>query len=543
MLSTEPQMSGIGRAPCGERVTNPRVDVLKLLAFALCALLAAAPAGAQDARKWAEALATYQKFANGKEGYERARAIEDLGNATSPKWDRTAWQLSLDMLRKEIQKEGQGGKTEERVSGEVLDACVGTFKKVTNKDVLAEMTRAARAKGESVRLRIHVLWGLGPKGEVKDLLDLLEDPSTPVQIAAADALAERADAAAADAFIKVLQSDKRSWEVKLASLQGLEKVGKEEHVDLLIESLGKVRGEEGRLKEQYLKTLKKITAVDLESDDPNLWKSAWAAKKSGGEVPPGATIADPTEFYGLKTRSTRIVFILDRTGSMQAPASEPARTTVFKLPPEAAGGDKEPPHETQAREEATKIKKKWEAAKPGTRMDVARKELILTVWVLHPKVHFNVIWYEGNPHPWKQELLPATWLNKLDCLKETDRLVASGPTNIWDAVETAFKMTELPQRPDVIQLDRKANYAMAVGGSDTFFLMTDGQPNTGRIVKPEDILSEIRKVNRLRRVTVHTICMGDLLPGVPTDSQDNPDPKFLKKIADENGGEFVHLKK
>ena len=98
-----------------------------------------------------------------------------------------------------------------------------------------------------------------------------------------------------------------------------------------------------------------------------------------------------------------------------------------------------------------------------------------------------------------------------------------------------FKMIEIPH-PKLpmapVTLDKKINYATATNGEDTVFLMTDGKPNAGRIDAPEDILAELKKVNRLRKVTVHTICVGDVPPGGAT--QDSPDPVFLKKIADQN---------
>ena len=71
--------------------------------------------------------------------------------------------------------------------------------------------------------------------------------------------------------------------------------------------------------------------------------------------------------------------------------------------------------------------------------------------------------------------------------------------------------------------------------------MTDGQPNEGRIADPAEILAELRKVNQLRKVTIHTVCVGDAIPG--GDPKAAPDPMFLKKLADENAGDFVHIQK
>jgi hypothetical protein len=237
------------------------------------------------------------------------------------------------------------------------------------------------------------------------------------------------------------------------------------------------------------------------------------------------------------------MFLLDRTGSMAEVGSEPERSP-YKLPPEAAGSEKEPPQEKASRDECTRILKKWNATPARTRIDVAKKEIINTIYVLRPIVHFSVIWYESTPTPWRQELVPATWINKLDAIQTADKIAPSGGTNIWDAVEMALKMLEIAQAKSAVNpiaLDRKANYATSTNGVDTMFLMTDGRPNTGRINTTDDILSELKKVNRLRKVTVHTICVGDVPPGGAT--QDSPDPAFLKKIADQNNGEFVHIKK
>jgi hypothetical protein len=494
----------------------------------------------QDAQRWAAALANFQKLSGSRDGVERGRAAEELGNATNEKHDRMCWQLVSGLLRVELNKEGPNGKSEEKVSGDVTQACLGALRKITHKDVLAEMVKVAKARGEHPRVRAYCLWAVAAKADLKDLTELVEDKQPVVQVAAVDALAERADASSAALFIKLL-TENLTWEMKLSALRGLEKGGDEKCVDALIEGLGKCRADEGRLKDQYLQTLKKLVGVDVKSDDPNAWKAAWTAKKDGKEAPEGATMAEPTEFYGLKTRSTRIVFVLDRTGSMAAPGSEPART-VFKLPRDATGqGMKEPKEETFARDECTKIQKKWADRKVATRMEVAKKELINTVYILSPRVHFNVVWYESVAKPWKPELVPATWMNKLDCIKDADRLDASGSTNIWEGLETAFKMVESPQRKDVIMLNKNINYASTVGGADTFFLMTDGQPTEGRIQNPDEILAELRKVNQLRKVTIHSICVGDVDPAEPPAA--NPNPVFLKKIADENGGDFMHLKK
>jgi hypothetical protein len=515
-----------------------------LLTVALPLLIGSA-AGAQDkkdAKAWTEALAYYQRFSTSRDPVERRQSADTLGEATSEKHDKMCWQLVSALLRAELAKEGQNGRTEEKISGEVLESCLKAYRKITNKDVIEEMMKVARIKQENPRIRAYALWGIFDRGDVKEISELVDDKSPVVQIAAMDCLAEKADASSTPLFLRML-SENRTWEVKWIALKGLERGADEKAIEPLIEGLGKCRGDEGRLKDQYIRILKKLLDVDFETDDPNAWKSAWTAKKTGSDLAPGATMADPTQFYGLKTRSTRLVFLLDRTGSMAEPGSEPERSP-YKLPPEAAGNDKEPPAEKLSRDECSRIMKKWTALVAKTRIEVAKKEIISTIYVLRPIVHFTVIWYEGTPTPWRQELVPATWVNKLDAIQTADKIAPSGGTNIWDALEMAFKMLEIPQTKaalNPIALDKKANYATSTNGVDTMFLMTDGRPNTGRIDKGEDILAELKKVNRLRKVTLHTICIGDIPQGGAT--ADSPDPVFLRKMADQNNGDFVHIKK
>src|SRR5207253_2259262 len=168
-------------------------------------------------------------------------------------------------------------------------------------------------------------------------------------------------------------------EVKWAALLGLEKKADESAIEPLIENLARCKVEEGRLKDLYIRILRKLLPSELDTDDANAWKSAWQAKKAGTESAPGTTLADMTQFYGLKTRSTRLVFVLDKTGSMSDAASEPDRP-LYKLATEASGLDKDPAPERAAREECAKVVKRWAALTPKTRIEVAKKELINTLY-------------------------------------------------------------------------------------------------------------------------------------------------------------------
>ncbi len=507
----------------------------------LAALLCSLPATAQDDKTWLEAVALFRAASVSRDPVDRSQGIDELRKTSFEKVEKQYWLMVLGALRQEIAREGIGGKSEDKVSGDVLDSCLKALRKIATPPVLAELLKVARSAHENVRVRAYVIWALAEKGDLKDLADLVEDRSPVVQIAAMDGLAERADASSLPLFFRLL-SENRTWEIKWSCLIALEKLADEKAIEPLIESLGRCRADEGRLKDQYIRILRKLLDSKLDSDDPSAWKSAWQAKKSGTESAPGTTMADMTQFYGLKTRSTRLVFVLDKTGSMMDVGSEPEHP-AYTLPTEATGAEKEPALEKAAREECARIVKRWSGITAKTRIEVAKKELISTLFVLSPKVHFNILWYEALPSPWRQELVPATWPNKLEAMTATDKVVASGGTNLWDALELAFKMIEVPTKtgPNPVVLDRKANYAAATGGADTFFLMTDGRPTVGKLLGTDEVISELKKVNRLRKVTIHTICVGDRAPGAAI--VDGPDPAFLKRIADQNNGDFVHIRK
>jgi HEAT repeat protein len=510
--------------------------------LALATIAALVPPETQDEKAWAEAVAYFDKNAVSRDPVERRQAVDELSRGLSEKHEKQALPFLLALLRNEFAREGAAGRSEEKVAGEVLESAQRLLRKFSSKESIAEMTKLARQPKENVRVRAQMLWALAEKGDLKDLTELVDDKNPIIQIAAIDSVAERGEATSIPLYLRVL-SEPRTWEVKWAALLGIEKKADETVVEPLIESLARCRIDEGRLKDLYIRILRKLLASEMDTDDANAWKAAWQAKKSGMESAPGSTVADMTQFYGLKTRSTRLVFVLDKTGSMSEPGSEPERPT-YKLPTEATGGEKEPAADKVAREECAKVVKRWAGTTAKTRIDVARKELINTIFVLSPKVHFNVIWFEATPTPWKQELVPATWANKLEAIQATDKVVASGGTNIWDALELGFKMIETAQArtgPSSVAIDKKVNYATAINGVDTMFLMSDGRPTVGRIATTDDVITELKKVNRLRKVTIHTICVGDVIPG--TAILDRPDPAFLKRVADLNNGDFVQIRK
>ena len=93
-----------------------------------------------------------------------------------------------------------------------------------------------------------------------------------------------------------------------------------------------------------------------------------------------------------------------------------------------------------------------------------------------------------------------------------------GKTNTHAALMAALGAPQPGQPDDDYELEL-----------DTIFFLSDGRPSTGLYVDPDDILREVRNLNALRQVVLHTIALGEF------------DKTFMRLLAQENGGTFADL--
>lgn len=525
-------------------------------AVALVLSLATGTAWAQTEKEWAAALAIWQKQSGSQKPDERAEAARAIGNATYKEKDLTCLQYLVGLLTQELGREGNGGKFEERVSGLVLEECVTGLRRLTDERAIDQLIKHAKNRNAGWRFRFYIiraLAGISSDKGVKTIRDILEDPKDDphVHIACADALAEKADKATLPTLHKVIKDDTRPWEVRVSALEAIKKCKDEASIPELIEALAKIKEHEGRLKADVITTLKKMTSIELDSEDPNDWKAAWEAKKAGKDpAKEGGTGVVPTKFFGLKTRSTRIVFVLDKSGSMMEPGSEPTEPEEPEKPkigtadgprPKGPTDPNDPkrelsPAENQAYEQAKKIYEEWKSKNCTTKIDILKKNFIKTLFQMDWRVWFGIVWFDSSVQTWKDEMVQATWPNKLEAIKHVAGLQPVGMTNLWDGLETAFKIASkpTPKDPGAAKVDKNAGYIQVLNGPDTFYVMTDGIPNFGRVNNEPGILEELRKVNQVRKIIIHGIVMGD-----PPDVH----PDFMQKLAQQNGGEFKHIKK
>ena len=154
-----------------------------------------------------------------------------------------------------------------------------------------------------------------------------------------------------------------------------------------------------------------------------------------------------------------------------------------------------------------------------TKIDVARSNLKAALQSLHSEALFNVVLYNDRARRAFRDVRPATQENKAAALSFCEQAVPRGGTNIYAGLVDAFELSGPSRRGS-----RKAEASPQV---DTVYFLTDGQPTVGAVRRPELILAEVAARNRLRRLRIHTVGVGD------------HDKAFLRKLAELNRGAYI----
>ncbi|HND56740.1 MAG TPA: HEAT repeat domain-containing protein, partial [Pirellulaceae bacterium] len=149
-----------------------------------------------------------------------------------------------------------------------------------------------------------------------------------VRIAVLDAFAEIADPTANAAALAQLKDP--AWQVRVAAVGALGRIRQKESVQPLIDQL---RAESGRLRDDVKKALISITTSDL-GDNADKWQEYWDKWKDRFKVPSDEEVRKAREafeatqarynpgaddFAGVPTKSKRIVYVIDISGSMEDP--------------------------------------------------------------------------------------------------------------------------------------------------------------------------------------------------------------------------------
>lgn len=312
--------------------------------------------------------------------------------------------------------------------------------------------------------------------------------------------------------ILIPRLDDARWQVRASAITGLTFTRNATSVGKVMDALlERAQKEQGVLQRNFFVGMARIVQESIPATI-EAWQSWWKSNREAflkkladrldSQLPLEDDPEDPlvetsqgsSSFYGITTNSKHIIYVVDISGSMKA--------DIVKGGVERAGPGEKP------------------------RIEVAREELKKAINGLTSKegdergeASFNIVLFATEVEVYKPgKMVDATKAAKEAAIKWIDeKVVPTYATNIYDALEQAFNI--ISTTSDAKNLKK---------GADTIFLMTDGDPNRGKFHDKDMIVSEVKKLNITRKITLHTIGVG---------AQANAD--FLKKLAAANGGQYI----
>jgi len=257
----------------------------------------------------------------------------------------------------------------------------------------------------------------------------------------------------ADAIARCLRH--RVWQVRLSAGEALGEQRVGSAIEPLIRALE--REDNGRVQAAMAEALFGLTGINLGRDGTR-WRKWWEKQGERFAVPAlpprsknplGKSVLKPgtktVSFYGIPVRSSRIVFVLDRSGSMSA----------------------------------------RDRTDNSTRLERAKLELLRTVDGLPLGTDANVVVFGTGAREWRNGLLPLNRKNRRAIKGFLDDIVPEGATDMYDALALALS------DPNV----------------EAVFLLSDGSP-TGKFQGYQEMLDAVAALNRVRRVRIHCIALG-----------------------------------
>lgn len=517
----------------------------------LAAVLCLAPAPllcAQEAGKetdpWDWALRVFRRRHASRDPYERAEAAKALGAALGPGRHDEAARLLYRLLRDEVHR---GRYRERMLRIEVVEAAVASLRRIGESSALAFLEERIFTAHLPWRLRFHLLEGAGNphrRPTRRLLVRALRHEDPRLRIAAAERLGDTHHAEALEPLLDALADP--YWQVRAAAVQSLRRLHPADPtlrpriLDGLVRLLGAEEAEQGRMAFEAVTALRDLAGCDRGWHAAD-WR-AWLDARRRGEPPPDEPLTRPVipAYHGLPIHANRVVFVVDVTGSMRDPASHTGRLRDVppRLPPHALACAR---GQEALADRLDALHRENRARKVSTKLDAEKKELIHALLHLPGRVRFALLFYASDTRAWRPGLAPATAENKIDAAEAVADLVPSGGTDLFGALDELFRLRSerAPSgsgRKEDFQRTRTALDDLDAGVEEAF-LLTDGRPTQGAFTDPVRIRREFRKRNRLRSIRLHAIAVGRRGQGMsPVDTA------FLRLLAFENGGSFVHVR-
>lgn len=386
--------------------------------------------------------------------------------------------------------------------------------------LVAEPKAAPTVKFEVAR----ALQNIGDRSVGAAVKGLLADPDALVRMAAVDCVGALKLTELGEQVVLLLQD--AEWQVQTAAITAVGQVRPQSAVQPLIDLMRKA----GRLRTECADALFRITGFDF-GVDPDRWQEQWSKLMTipGWRIPTEEELAKkaesrkkydqlygakdkPNTFAGIPTASTRVLFIIDVSGSMDDLVVE---------------------------------REKFQGYENFKKFTVVKTELLRTIESLTPDTWFDIVAFGTDLHPWKKRLVQAnvvnreaakSWVQRLAPLGGADQgdlasaglstNLSAGRTNTLKALLYAFGVD--PDNPPKAAFTGSER-ASIKNKLDTVYFLSDGRPSVGKLVDTNEILKEVRRYNEVFRIVIHAIAIGEF------------QKEFLKDLAEHNGGVYVDL--
>lgn len=312
----------------------------------------------------------------------------------------------------------------------------------------------------------------------KKVREFTTHAKSPVRVAALHELARQQDAGAIPFLEKALSHE--DWATRLAAYQFAGVLREKMTIPMLIDRLD---AEKGRLETVVAELLFELTGQPFQRR-ARAWSDWWRNEGADFEVISEDEVralarerearrleltTSNKEFFGIQIDSFGTAFVVDVSGSMEL-----------------------------------KVKGKYEGEEGDMRIDVAKRELLAFLDMLEPGALFNIVPFSDQARPLREELVRNDAETLEEIKEDVTDLIASGGTNIYDGLKTAFD-------------DPKV---------DTIVVLSDGEPTEGQVIDINAIRHLVQGWNEHRNVIVHTVQIGATFD-------------LLRWLAEDNGGETV----
>ena len=191
--------------------------------------------------------------------------------------------------------------------------------------------------------------------------------------------------------------------------------------------------------------------------DPERWRRWWRAVRAGEAKLPSESESGPrtmAAFFGLRPKTDRVVFVLDRSGSMDSAVSGATKSA---------------------------------GSKSRTRFDEAESQLLKCLEGLGEQTRFDVILFSDGIRRFRKELVPADEKNLKNLARWISLNGPEGGTRLFPGVVEAMSCHD----PAALE-------------ADTVIVLCDGETAEG----PTWVSPFLRVQNDLARVRFHAVQLG-----------------------------------